>query len=50
MDAYTVGFRERDKAISEVIGNWKRMKFRCKAAYFVSDEEYELMFGEKRDG
>ncbi len=24
MDAYSVGFRERDKAISEVIGNWKR--------------------------
>lgn len=35
--------------VKPIIDNWKRMKFRAKAAYFVSDEEYLLMFGKKRD-
>lgn len=34
--------------VKPIIDNWKRMKFRAKVAYFVSDEEYMLLFGEER--
>ncbi len=34
--------------IKPILMNWKRMKFRAKAAYFLTDEEYELTFNEKR--
>ncbi len=36
--------------IKPIILNWKCMKFRSKCCHFLTDETYELVYGETKDG